>query len=674
MGRKHTILRSHGLIWILIFFMAGAMGKENDTDIGQTLKDIRQRLQIRAPELPNHFQWLNVSRPLTTEDLRGRVVLLDFWTYCCINCIHIQPDLKYLEQKYGDQPFVVIGVHSAKFFNERDEQNIRQAMLRYEITHPVVVDQNFHIWQQYGVQAWPTLVLIDPDGYIVAYLSGEGHRNKLDMYIRTLLKELEGHEKSNTAPLPIRLEKHYTRKDVLHFPGKITGDPQKGLLYITDSNNHRIVVVDTAGYLRMTIGSGQPGLRDGDFATSRFHRPQGITLYRPDILLVADTENHAIRKVDLKQRTVSTIAGTGQQGFFLPVRGNAREVALNSPWDLTTIGDSCYIAMAGSHQIGLLDLKTGKYGTYAGSGQEARQDGPRLRAAFAQPSGITHDGRDLYIADSEISCIRRIDRSTGMVETLVGGDLFDFGDRDGVGDRVRLQHPLGIYFYKGWLYLADTYNHKIKRISPTTRSAIRFAGTGQRGFQDGRQAQFYEPGGVFAMGNYLYITDTNNHRIRRVHLNNGQVHTLNIQFGPNPANHTGPLLVANFPDVQPQYLPAQHLSPGNHIMEIHLKLPADQKLNPDSPIQYLLTTPDSFISSPVLGRIQTLNKQLFKWKIPIQVKKLLHGGRIDLELLYYYCDKAIPDGTCKVRAVHYRLPIQPGSNRNQRIVITDSVQ
>ncbi|NOX37220.1 MAG: redoxin domain-containing protein [Calditrichaeota bacterium] len=647
---------------------------ENKKDVRQTLKDIRQRLHIRAPELPTHFQWLNVSRPLTTEDLRGRVVLLDFWTYCCINCMHIQPDLKYLERKYADQPFVVIGVHSAKFYNEQDVENIRQAMLRYEIEHPVVIDQNFQIWQQYGVQAWPTLVLIDPDGYIVTYLSGEGHRNKLDLYIRILLDELEGHEKSNTAPLPIRLEKHYTQKHFLHFPGKITGDPQKGLLYITDSNNHRIVVVDTAGYLQMIIGSGQPGLQDGDFSSARFRRPQGVTLYTPDILLVADTENHAIRKIDLKQRVVRTIAGTGQQGFFRNIRGSARKVALNSPWDLTTIGDSCYIAMAGFHQIGLLHLKTGEYQTYAGSGQEARLDGPLHRAAFAQPSGITHDGQYLYIADSEISCVRRIDRKTGMVETLVGGDLFDFGDRDGIGNQVRLQHPLGIYFYQDWLYLADTYNHKIKRISPTTRRAMGFAGTGQRGFRDGKQAQFYEPGGVFAMGDYLYVTDTNNHRIRRVHLKSGAVHTLNIRFGSKPWTHAGPLLVANFPNIQTQHLPTQLLSPGNGTIEIHLQLPADQKLNPDSPIQYVLTTPDSFISSPVLGRIQTLNEQLLKWEIPIHVEELPRKSQLDLELLYYYCDKAFENSTCKVRAVHYRLPIQSGPGGHSRIVITDTVQ
>lgn len=117
-------------------------------------------LRVRAPELPQNQPWLNTDYPLSIKRLKGRVVILDFWTYCCINCLHVLPELKYLEQKYKDS-LTVIGVHSAKFDNEKETENIRQAILRYDIEHPVLVDNGFKVWQQYAVRAWLTLMVIN---------------------------------------------------------------------------------------------------------------------------------------------------------------------------------------------------------------------------------------------------------------------------------------------------------------------------------------------------------------------------------------------------------------------------------------------------------------------------------------------------------------------------------
>src|SRR5207244_3715407 len=152
-----------------------------------TAKDIQDDDRPTAPELDGGVAWLNTAGPIRLRDLRGKIVVLDFWTLCCINCMHTLPDLTKLEKKYPNQ-LVVIGVHTAKFENERDTESIRKAVLRYEITHPVVNDAAMRIWRTYEVQSWPTLYLIDPEGYIVGRGSGEGLYEALDAAIAKQIK------------------------------------------------------------------------------------------------------------------------------------------------------------------------------------------------------------------------------------------------------------------------------------------------------------------------------------------------------------------------------------------------------------------------------------------------------------------------------------------------------
>jgi thiol-disulfide isomerase/thioredoxin len=386
---------------------------------------------IYAPDFPEGLQWLNTDRPLSLRELRGKVVLLDFWTYCCINCMHILPDLKRLERKYADT-LVVIGVHSAKFFTEQETENIRQAILRYEIEHPVVNDNQMLVWQQYAVRAWPTLVLIDPEGKIVGYRSGEGIYEIFDRAIAEVIRTAEAKGTLKRGVLNMRLERDKEPRTVLRFPGKVLADERTNRLFIADSNHHRILVVSLKdNRVEMVIGAGAMGFRDGAFDKAQFNNPQGMA-YDPDAdaLYIADTDNHAIRKANLRTRTVETLAGTGEQSRAYPPRpGNGREIALNSPWDLVLLGDTLYIAMAGSHQLWRLNLKTLEAEPHAGTGREACIDGSLRTCALAQPSGITTDGKKLYFADSEVSCIRAADIDpNGALETLVGGDLFEFGD------------------------------------------------------------------------------------------------------------------------------------------------------------------------------------------------------------------------------------------------------
>lgn len=490
---------------------------------------------IRAPELPSTQPWLNTDHPLSLKQLRGRLVILDFWTYCCINCLHVLPDLKYLEQKYKDS-LTVIGVHSAKFNNEKEVENIRQAILRYDIEHPVIVDSGFNVWEQYTVRSWPTLVMIDPEGYYLGSVSGEGHRDDLDQIISRLIQEHKDKGTINFQELSLTLEKQQRLITPLAFPGKVLatheGVDGKDCLFIADSGHHRLVVSNTVGELLHVIGTGKPGLSDGSFREAQFQAPQGMAFDADtQILYVADTENHALRQVDFKNQTVKTIAGTGQQSHqIFPHSGIGLETPLNSPWDLTKAGNSLFIAMAGSHQIWEMQLDIGKIRTYAGTGQEACIDGSLSESTFAQPSGMTSDGRELYIADSEVSSIRAVGLGgLSQVRTICGsGELFGFGDTDSEGFDVRLQHCLGVEYTQNYLWVADTYNHKIKRVDPHTGNCLTMLGDGTVGHQDGqgRDTRFSEPSGLSAIAAHLYIADTNNHVIRQVTLDTLVVTTL----------------------------------------------------------------------------------------------------------------------------------------------------
>lgn len=441
--------------------------------------------------------------------------------------MHIFPQLRKIERKYPNE-VVVIGVHSPKFPAERETENLRAAVLRYGIEHPVVNDRDFRIWQAYAGRAWPTLFFIDPRGRIIGKHEGEISFQSLDQVVRDMLTEFDQAGLLTHQPAPWRQEETLLLDSPLQFPGKVLADATTSRLFIADSGHNVILVAGLDGVIQDVIGCGEPGLQDGDFATARFQAPQGMALDH-DTLYLADLENHAIRAIDFSSRTVRTIAGTGEQAMQFHRGGIARQVPLNSPWDLVRSDTTLYIAMAGFHQIWALDLTSGTIAPFAGTGYEGLEDGPRDEAWFAQPSGLALGDGALFVADSETSAIRQIElRPGGQVSTIVGQGLFVFGDVDGVGEQVRLQHPLGLAWTDGILYVADSYNNKIKQLDPRTRAATTFAGSGQAGDRDGigTAAQFREPSGVSVAHGHLYVADTNNHRIRVVDLATRAVGTL----------------------------------------------------------------------------------------------------------------------------------------------------
>ena len=441
--------------------------------------------------------------------------------------MHIFPQLRKLEKKYSNE-LAVVGVHSAKFPNEKDHDNLIKAVQRYELKHPVINDVDFQVWQQYACRAWPTLMFIDPQGKVIGKHEGELPYEAFDDLLGQMVAEFDAEGLLDRTALPGGSKQ--VPSGGLLFPGKVVADAAGDRLLISDSNHNRIVITSLAGAVREVVGSGEEGLDDGTFGTAAFNHPQGMALVG-DTLYVADTENHAIRKVDLAGRNVETVAGTGSQGINREQRGPGRETELSSPWDLAFHDATLYIAMAGTHQLWSMTLDDASVGPYAGTGRETLTDGPLASAALAQPSGITTDGAKLYFADSETSSIRAADLDpAGRVHTIVGLDLFVFGDVDGSDHHVRLQHPLGITAFDGILYVADTYNHKIKRVLPATRGAFTLLGTGDSGHRDGpgNQALFSEPSGLSIAGGKIYIADTNNHAIRLADLETEEVTTLEV--------------------------------------------------------------------------------------------------------------------------------------------------
>jgi DNA-binding beta-propeller fold protein YncE len=638
---------------------------------GQSIKSIRkgflmpaqEQARVRAPELTGGRGWLNTGKPLSLAALKGKVIILDFWTYGCINCIHIIPDLKKLEAKYANQ-LVVIGVHSAKFENEKQTENIRRIILRYELEHPIYNDADFKVWQSYGVRAWPTQVVIDPAGYVVGAVSGEGNYDLIDKVVAKLTDEFRKRGELNEEPLQLTLERAKVGDLPLAFPGKILADAKSDRLFIADSNHNRIVVTTLDGTLVNTIGTGERGAADGPFDKASFYRPQGLAL-DGDLLYVADTENHLIREIDLKSRSVATIAGTGEQMREYFKTGTARTIALSSPWDLQVVGRALYIAMAGPHQIWKLDLDKKEISTFAGSGREARHDGSLLEAGFAQPSGLAATGKTLYVADSESNIIRAIDLVSGQVKTVVGGDLFEFGDVDGEGDNVRLQHPLGLFPLGTKILIADTYNHKIKELDPKQQTVKTFLGTGKSGQSEGASASFYEPGGLSAAGEKLYIADTNNHAIRVIDLKTKAITTLSIKGLEPPASNAS-ANADGAPNLEEMKLPKQRLrasAAGNIV--VHVDLPAGYHLNPAAPQRFKASIESgsehiAFQADAKGGDDKVLSRTSKDIRLPLRVpvQGLAPGsGQLRIQLTLFYC-REDNTGTCQIKTLLWNAPVE----------------
>ncbi len=465
--------------------------------------------RIRAPELPANLEWYNTAAPITLASQRGKVVLLDFWTYCCVNCQHVLPDLHHLEDQYPDT-LTVIGMHSPKFPNERIGAQLRKAIHRLHIRHPVAHDPELQAWRAYGIRAWPSIIYIDPEGYVLGVLTGEGRRHQLDEMIRASLEDAAA--RGILAPQALNLQPEKEANGLLCFPGKVHATADR--IYLSNSSHNQVLELNPTGRVLRCYGSGNPSLLDGQGEDAAFNDPQGL-LRRDDHLYVADAGNHALRRIHLPSGEVTTIAGTGVQGRFdSPLHADPLRTALNSPWDLAWDQGVLYIAMAGQHQIWALHLAANQLEIVAGSAREGIADGPAAQATLAQPSGLTLADDCLYFTDAESSALRALRLMLKTVVTCVGTGLFDFGDLDGVGKAAKLQHPQGLAFDKtsNSIYIADTYNNKLRRYDLRSRTLTSLPLT----------LSLNEPGGLGICGGVLWVANTNAHQLLRFELASGQ--------------------------------------------------------------------------------------------------------------------------------------------------------
>jgi hypothetical protein len=432
---------------------------------------------------------------------------------------------------------VVVGVHSPKFPAERETANLAAAVARHEITHPVVNDRDFAIWQAYGARAWPTVVLVDPQGYVLAQHAGEVVADELIRQLEGWIAEYRERGALTDEPMPFVARPAPAPTGLLAFPAKVAlrGDTA----WVADTDHHRVLELALAdggrrATLRRIFGSGVAGFRDGAAADAQLHRPHGLSA-NAGALYIADTENHALRRIDLATGDVRTLAGTGEmaRGIATP-GGEPLATPLRSPWDVLAVEDILFVAMAGSHQVWVL-MEERELLLLAGNGREALVDGPVATASFNQPSGLAIVGNHLFVADAEASAIRAIALvDEARVGTLVGQGLFEFGDLDGVGDAVRLQHAAGIAWAGAHLFIADTYNDKVKRLDPASGEVVTVAGGGKRqpasGIDGiGPQATFAGPEGIAAGDGFLLVADTNHHALRRLDLGSGNVETVALE-------------------------------------------------------------------------------------------------------------------------------------------------
>lgn len=564
--------------------------------------------RLRAPELRGR-RWLNTGgEELSLVGLRGRIVVLDFWTFCCVNCLHVLDELRPLEQEFADS-LVIIGVHSPKFEHEGRPEAVEAAVERYAVHHPVLDDPDLVTWDAYTARAWPTLVVIDPEGYIVGQMSGEGHGPGIASLVRELISEhsARGTLRQGDSPyVPPSSDSTQFR-----FPGKAVplGD---GGFVVSDTAHHQIVLLESD--LRTERARfGGPEV---------FEEPQGVCVLPSDAaerlgydLLVADTVNHRIASIRLSDGRIRTEAGTGEQLRERSGGGAAHKQPLSSPWDIVWWLDRAVIAMAGTHQLWALHLATepenNTVAVLAGTSAEGLRDGAADEAWLAQPSGlaVSASGDRVWIADSETSALRSIvvDDNGFRLETHIGEGLFDFGFVDGVRSQARMQHPLGVAeAADGTVLVADTYNGAIRRFDPVTQ-VLSTALTG-----------LSEPSDVLLLDDGLIVVESSAHRVDRMRL----PATAAAEGGAGRVRRS-----------------ATQIAPGAVELVVHFEPPAGQKLDDrygDPTMLMVSSTPDSLIRSGG-GRATGLARAL-------DLDSSVGDGVLHISVRAAACDASGPDG------------------------------
>lgn len=463
--------------------------------------------QAETFEFPTTLEWVNTSHVPTAESLRGRVTLLYFWTFDCVNCVNLLADLNWLEHRYHDG-LCIVGVHTPRYSGQRSAGAVLKAVNRHHLRHPVASDPNFLLWQHFGVQAWPSVVLLDAHGRAAAIFTGEGQRQEIDRRIAGLLDDAIAQDVRVYEPWPAvgRPEPRLP----LAFPARVLATADA--LYISDTAHHRVLETTLEGRIKRQFGSGNAGYWDGRLVDCGLSSPQGLALGK-DALYIADTGNHAIRRVRLLSGDVETVAGTGRSGRERPsLHPDPTAVSLCAPVDVLLHNEHVYFTLAGQHQVWDLDLTRRTLDILAGSGRYGLEDGSGAYASFCQPAGLTVLGQVLIVADAGAGAVRAIRLLDRQVNTIIGAGPWEFGDVPGKRDVARLQHPQGVAAdSRGLVFVADSYNSKLKAINLKTGETRSF----------NLPYRFHEPEGVSLSQGALWVANTNAHEIVRVDLQNG---------------------------------------------------------------------------------------------------------------------------------------------------------
>ena len=488
---------------------------------------------LRAPEFNDSAEWLNITGKIKLTDLKHRIIILDFWSYCCINCIHMLPILEQIEKKYSNKKVVVIGVHSPKFKTERNKENVIEAIKRYQIKHPVILDKNMKIWRSYGAEGWPTFVVIDPNGKIAAKFSGEISYKNFEEGLEKIIKKFNESNFSKTKFLPEFKKIH--NKSFLRYPGKIDINKKTEDIVVSDSGNNRVIILDKSGKILYCVESNDKFFKINGKTINSFNMPQGVCWINEDEVMVADTGNNVIKKINLESKVISIEAGTGELGRRLKINEEhiATNAKLSSPWDITFYKKELLITMSGSHQIVKYDMDS-TISHFAGTGKEDLEDGTLNNSYFAQPSGVSVFKDMIYTADSESSSIRSISVKNNFVSTVVGAGLFVFGNRIGKLQDTLLQHPMGLCAVNNGIYIADTFNNSIKYINLRNDKSYQIISQNEKSVCNINDPEcdtlgLFEPNDVKIYDNYLYICDTNNHLIRKYDIKKRILKTIEIE-------------------------------------------------------------------------------------------------------------------------------------------------
>jgi thiol-disulfide isomerase/thioredoxin len=607
----------------------------------------------------NKSEWLNSARQIEASDLKNRVILLDFWTYACVNCLHMIPEIKKLEEQF-DNRLTVIGVHSGKFDNEKSVDSIRKAVLKYNIEHLVVNDADFKIWKSFEVKSWPTMILLDANGKVIKKYEGEISGKLIAQDVEKLVKKYNF--QLNNKHLPIILEKNKTVDHFLKFPSGIEfmrnfsykNVAKTNALSISNTGSNTILITSLNGDTLLEIGSGNSGSEDGDFADASFNSPRGL-LFRDNILYVADTGNHLIRKIDFKTGKVKTIAGTENNGLAINADNKALETDLSSPWDLEFFPDKNHIiiANAGTHQLLKYNISNNIISPFAGSGNEDLLDGKFPDNALAQPNGLSAFGGNLYFVDSETSSLRVADKN-GVVKTLIGSGLFDFGHKNGAAKEALMQHPVGLSADDTGVYIADTHNHIIRKFDLKNGTMSDYSGDIRGdGVGNKNSTSYNEPEAMVAVLDKFYIADTNNGRILELNRSSKNSKLLNI-LPPAQMPRDGLL----------EYLPNLEKIPSVSVKEksevsLSFEMKEGWKINDLAPSFFNLV---EIKNDKEANLIASFDGEIIK-SGAVKLPKLSKKYTYYLQGTVYYCEDK-KDAICLVKSYEQKLlPKRSGNNQ-----------